>query len=220
MAYETIFFDLDGTLCDPGKGIERSVQYALGKLGIEEEDDKNLRQFVGPPLEHTFVELYGLNDGQIEQAVTHYRERFGTEGIGQYTVYKGVLALLERLNEREKYLAVVTSKPTVFAEKVLEHVGLTSLFRFIAGRGLGQNVVKAVTLEEAITRAGLEGGDLDSMVMVGDREHDIIAAQAQSRPTSSIGVLYGYGSEEEIVAARPTHIAKTVSDLAKLTVED
>lgn len=120
MKYELVLFDLDGTLCDPGPGITDSVAYALAKMGITEADHDKLRRFVGPPLLHSFKELYLMSDEESEEAVKIYREKFQKTGIHEYIVYPGIIKLLDNLQQKGTQMGVATSKIERFAKQILE----------------------------------------------------------------------------------------------------
>lgn len=211
--YNLILFDLDGTLTDPGEGIRNSVAYALAKYGIEVEDILTLNRFIGPPLAEGFQQFYGFSAEQAVQAVSFYREYYQDHGIFENHVYKGIPELLEQLRAKGKTLAVATSKPEVYARQILEHYGLGSYFDCVVGGNLDgtrckKHEVIAAILEQYPASAGYQA------VMVGDREHDIIGAKRMG--LDSIGVLYGYGSLEELRTAHATALATTVADIAVL----
>jgi phosphoglycolate phosphatase len=214
MKYQIIFFDMDGTLIDPKVGITKGVQYALEKFEIHEET-KNLLKFIGPPLNKSFQKYYGFNQEKAMQAVLYYREYFHPKGIQESTIYKGIIALLEKLQKKGFSLAVVSSKPTFTIEKVIKHHKLYSYFNKIFGSDMNlTNVDKPTLVKEALEYFA---EPKNTVVMIGDREHDIIGAQANN--IDSIGVLYGFGTEEEIQNAKPTYIAKTVKELEKLLMD-
>jgi len=208
----TILFDLDGTLTDPKEGITRSVQYALSRFGIEVADLDRLEPFIGPPLKHSFMDLYSLSEEQALQGIEWYREYFRDRGIFENRVYEGIPEMLDELSTRGFSLAVATSKPTLFAGQILDHFGLSRFFRYVAGSNMDlsrsdKGEVIAHALEELACSEG-------NALMVGDREHDIIGAKKNGIP--SVGVLYGYGGPEEIARADPTYTAPTVGGLSGL----
>lgn len=208
--YKIVLFDLDGTLTDPHVGITKSVQYALKKNGIEELDLKKLIHFIGPPLAKSFRECYGMNEFTANQAVQFYREYFGQTGIFENAVYAGVPEMLDTFKQKKLILAIATSKPTVFANQILQHFALSSYFDFVAGSNLdGTLVEKAEVISYAMRN--LPQVDISEIIMIGDRLHDIVGARANQ--IDSIAVGYGYGSEEELFAAEPTYFARTVNEL-------
>jgi len=211
-----ILFDLDGTLTDPGEGITNSVAYALSKYGIEVEDKTTLNVFIGPPLHESFQKYYGFSTLLSFDAVTKYREYYHDRGIFENRLYDGVADMLKSLKERGKTLIMATSKPTVFAERIAEHYGFREYLDVLVGSELdGKRVDKAEVIEEALRQAGCP--DRDKCIMVGDRMHDIVGAKKNSLP--SIGVLYGYGSYEELSEAGADIIVETVDELTKLLCE-
>lgn len=204
-----IFFDLDGTLTDPMLGITSSVQYALSKFGISVRYLKELIPFIGPPLKESFQRFYGFSDEQADEAVAYYREYFSPKGIYENEIYAGIPELLEDLTDAGFELAVATSKPGVYAERILKHFGIDEYFSLVVGSELdGTRVQKAEVIQHVLDVYGIAGKDA---VMVGDREHDIKGAAACG--VTSIGVLYGYGSRTELMEAGADHIVTTVKEL-------
>lgn len=208
-----ILFDLDGTLTDPMEGITKSVQYALRAFGIHVEDRTQLCRFIGPPLAESFRNFYGLDERQAEEAIVKYREYFTPTGIFENEVYEGVSEMLARLKADGKILILATSKPTRYAEMILEHFGLARYFSFVSGSNFdGTRVKKAEVIQFALEENGIE--DLEAAVMVGDREHDVIGAKSVGM--ECIGVLYGYGDEKEMEDAKADYVAETVDKLENL----
>ena len=208
--YHTILFDLDGTLSDSGPGITNSVASALQKWNIEEKDINVLRKFVGPPLDASFAKYYGFSKEKCVQAIQYYREYYLTKGIYENQVYDGMEELLKWLRDTGRRAIVATSKPEPSAIHVLEYFHMDSYFDIIAGATMdGSRVEKSDVIRYALDRAGIR--DLSGVVMVGDRENDIQGAKANG--LDSIGVLYGYGSREELEEAGAMQIAETVEDL-------
>ncbi len=213
--YEMVLFDLDGTLTDPCEGITNSVAYALNKFGIEVENKAELNKFIGPPLAESFCVFYGFTEEQAEQAVTFYREYFKPKGILENLVYDGIEPMLKALINGGKRLCVATSKPEPFAKQILEHFKLAQYFEYIAGSNLdGTRVKKNEVIEYALEQCGF--ADRAKAVMVGDREHDVLGAAKCS--LDSIGVLFGYGSREELESAGATYIAETVADIENIVL--
>ncbi|MCL3861116.1 HAD hydrolase-like protein [Actinotalea sp. K2] len=211
--YDVALFDIDGTLCDPGTGITSAAQHALARLGIDEQDPAALRRFVGPPLEHSFRDYYALDAEQVTAAVRHYRESYQRQGLDQYRAYDGVASLLRRLRDAGVAVSVVTAKIQPFAEQALLSTGLRGLVDLVSGRAPDEVVTKDVTLAAALARLAVPR---DRVVMIGDREHDVHAAQAND--IDCIGVLYGYGTRDELLAAGATHTARTPDDVEHLVL--
>ena len=212
-----ILFDLDGTLTDPGLGITNSVAHALAHFGIAVVDRTELYRFIGPPLIDSFMEYYGFTEEQAQEAVKVYREYFADRGWAENTVYEGIETLLAELTAAGKTLLVATSKPQVFAERILHHFGLARYFTHICGVALQapRGYSKADVIREALDRAGVT--DLNSAIMVGDRHHDIDGAKTVG--LDSIGVLYGYGDRAEHEIAGADAIAEGVDALRKLLLK-
>ena len=212
-----ILFDLDGTLTDPGMGITNSVMHALAHFGITVTDRDQLYRFIGPPLMDSFMEYYGFTEEQAKEAVKVYREYFADKGWAENTAYEGIGDLLSTLVAAGKTLLVATSKPQVFAERILTHFGLDKYFTHICGVALQapRGYSKADVIREALAKADVT--DLNTAVMVGDRHHDIDGAKAVG--VDSIGVLYGYGDREEHETAGADAIAESVDALGKLLLK-
>ena len=214
--YSIILFDLDGTLTDSKPGITKCVQYALAKLGINEPDTNRLTPFIGPPLLHSFKKYYQLNDEQAAAALGYYRERFADVGMFENEVYPGIPDLLNKLKNQGRRLVVATSKPTVFSIKILEHFGLIAYFDEVVGSNLdGSRIEKAEVIAFALS--GLADVNRESIIMVGDREHDILGAKANSLDVIAVG--YGYGTPEELRQAGPNRIVGTVDELAAVLLD-
>jgi phosphoglycolate phosphatase len=208
--YNWILFDLDGTLTDPGEGITNSVAYALKKYGIEVSDKSELYKFIGPPLKDSFMKYYGFSETQAEQAIAYYREYFRDTGIFENMVYEGIEHLLRQLHADDKKIVLATSKPEEFAVRILKHFNLSKYFAVVAGASMDSSRSKK---GDVIAYALSMCGDIDksTAIMIGDREHDIIGAKENG--LKSIGVLYGYGSEDELktcgadyIIEKPCHI--------------
>ncbi|MFM0589115.1 HAD family hydrolase [Streptococcus suis] len=210
--YQTILFDLDGTLTDSGQGILNSVAYALEKMGIEEPDTANLNRFIGPPLYESFSRFYQLSPEDTQSAVDAFRVYFKEKGMFENQLYPGIIPLLEELRTAGKTLVIATSKPEIFAKQILEHFGIAHYLDVIAGASLDSSrISKADVIGYAINQ--LEAFPKHA-VMIGDREHDIEGARMHQLP--AIGVLYGYGSKQEFEKAGATMIVETVQDLKKV----
>lgn len=203
--FETLLFDLDGTLTDPFEGITNSVVHALGKFGISVEDRRTLTKFIGPPLFDSFTHFYGMDEATARQAIAYYREYFETTGLFENAVYPDIPPVLEELRRRGKRLVVATSKPEKFAVQIMKHFSLDGYFSLIAGATLDDTrIKKADVIAYALAESGADGR---SSAMIGDREHDIFGAKANG--LYSVGVLYGFGSREELLRAGADAIAAT-----------
>lgn len=210
--YQYILFDLDGTLTDPGVGITNSVAYALKKFNINVKNKTELYKFVGPPLLDSFVKYYAFSEEHGKIAVEYYREYFKAKGIFENEVYDGIEDMLTLLKSKGKKVILATSKPESFAKNILKHFHLDKYFDFVAGATMDETRNK----KGDVIKYALEScriNDLSTVIMIGDREHDIIGAKECG--IDSIGVLFGYGSYDELHDAGATYIAETVKDILK-----
>lgn len=207
--YDIILFDLDGTLTDPGLGITNSVAYALKHYGIEKQDRESLYKFIGPPLSDSFMKYYGFSEEKAMEAIGVYREYFRDKGLYENEVYEGVRELLEKIKASGRKIVLATSKPEEFSVRILEYFELIKYFDIVAGASMDEKRNK----KGDVIRYAMEKGGFtaEGAVMIGDREHDIFGAKENGLP--SIGVLYGYGSEDELRQAGADYIAGTVEDI-------
>lgn len=210
--YKAILFDLDGTLTESGEGITKSVQYALEKLGKPVPPLEELRVFVGPPLMEQFMKYADLDEEGARLAVKYYRERYSTVGIFENRPYPGVEEMLAELREKGYSLAVASSKPERFVLQILEHFQLSDYFDEIVGSEMdGRRTSKSEVIEEALARLDLSE-HREQVVMVGDKEHDVLGARACKIPC--IAVSYGYGIKEELLEAKPLKIVDSAAQIA------
>ena len=214
MSWETILFDLDGTLTDPAEGITKAVEAALNHYGITVEDRSTLNKFIGPPLDESFPEFYGFDDEQVREATAVFREYFGRRGWAENIPYPGIDKLLADLKAAGKKLIVATSKPEEFAVRIMEHFDLARYMDVIAGAPMDnqEGAKKASVIRDALRRCGVE--DLSTAVMVGDRRHDV--AGGHQVGLKVIGVLYGYGDRPEHEAAGADYVVEDVPALRAL----
>ena len=208
--YNTILFDLDGTLTDPGIGITNSVAYALNKFGISVADKTELYKFIGPPLKDSFMKYYGFNQSNALLAVDYYREYFSEKGIFENKIYVGVQEVLSDIKNSGRKIALATSKSELFAKQILDYFNLTEYFDFIGGATMDSSrSTKGDVIKYTLQNIKIK--DLSTVVMVGDREQDIIGAKQAG--IDSIGVLFGYGDRKELKNAGAVYIAKTVKEI-------
>lgn len=211
--YNYLLFDLDGTITDSETGITRCVEYALNYFGIQVSDLHDLLPFIGPPLLDSFKEFYHFTDEQAVIATEKYRERYKDKGIYENELYPGIEELLAQARQNGKTVILATSKPEIFARRILDYFKLSDYFSFIAGSGLDgslhtkTDVINYILQSNNIT-------DLSRVVMIGDRKHDIIGAKNVG--IDSIGVLYGFGDYDELSEAGATHIIKDIAELRNL----
>ena len=211
--YKAIMFDLDGTLTESGEGITKSVQYALEKIGRPEPDLEKLKVFVGPPLLDQFMKYADTDEETARQAVAFYRERYGVTGIYENSVYPGIPELLEELRRKGYLLAVASSKPENYVNQVLDYFHLSGYFDVIVGSEMnGNRTRKAQVIEETLERLKLSG-HRNQVLMVGDKEHDVLGAREAG--VSCVAVSYGYGTMEELEAAEPLKIVSSAEELLR-----
>jgi len=212
-----ILIDLDGTITNPKIGITKSVQYALKHFNIQIEDLNSLCKHIGPPLREGFIEYYGFSEEEAEQAVKKYREYYEVTGIYENEEYEGIEELLRKLKVAGKTMIVATSKPEKFAKKVIEYFHLEEYFDDICGSNLDSSrAEKAEVIHYALEKNGIT--DLSQVVMVGDRKYDIMGAKIEG--IASVGVLYGFGSPEELIEAGADQIVATVENLYDVLMDE
>jgi haloacid dehalogenase superfamily, subfamily IA, variant 1 with third motif having Dx(3-4)D or Dx(3-4)E len=192
--------------------------HALGKYGIKVSDRSELYKFIGPPLVWSFQNYYGFTEKQAYEAIDYFHEYFTAGGMFENEVYPGIPQLLEQLRDKGYQLAIASSKPEIFVKRILRHFGLYDYFNFVGGadiEGEGNRFKK----EDVITYVlqHFPQADKNDILMIGDREHDIIGARHNG--LDSLGVAYGYGSEEEFQEAGATYIVRTVEDLGDALLE-
>lgn len=210
MKKKYLLFDLDGTLTDPEEGITKSVQYALHGFGIEVSDRSKLTPFIGPPLKDSFMEYYDFSWEQAGEGIKKYREYFSSRGWKENKVYPGIPEMLRELKEAGYRLMVATSKPEVFAVRILDYFELSQYFELIGGADLEETRVrKGDVIRYVLEQAKIE--DKESVLMVGDRKHDCIGAEEAG--VECAGVLYGYGSREEMEGVKSCYLASSVEEL-------
>ena len=208
-----VLLDLDGTLTDSAPGITRSLQHALREMGVASPGEDALRRYLGPPLRDSFRELLGTGDGgKVDEAIARYREYYATTGILENELFAGVPEALAALWRDGFRLFVATSKPTVYAQRILDHFGLSSRLGGVYGSELsGERADKAELLRHLLSREGLAPG---GTVMVGDREQDVRGARAAG--LAVIGVLWGYGTREELTEAGADALVASPDELVSL----
>lgn len=215
--YKTVLFDLDGTITDSEPGIIACVQHALRQFGIEVEDPKTLRPFIGPPLRDSFRDYFQMTPEEAEQATEYYRQRYAPIGKFECSVYPGIPELLRRLHETGRTVILATSKPEGFAREILEHFDLAQYFDLIGGATLdGSRDTK-----EAVLSYILDSGrvpDRQDAVMIGDTKFDMIGAAAFSLP--AVGVLYGFGSRQELEENGALFLAADAAELERYLFEE
>lgn len=211
--YTYLLMDLDGTVSDPVEGITRAVQQALAAVGIEVQDRRLLHPFIGPPLKASFQEFYHLNEEETMRAIVKYREYFSSRGIFENELYEGMREFLAAQQKAGKQIILATSKPEIYARRILDYFEITPYFAFIGGSSLDQQR----TEKDEVIRYILDTfpiTDLSEAIMIGDRRFDIEGAHRNGLP--AIGVLYGYGSREELEQAGADALAADLRELSEL----
>ncbi|MBQ5460407.1 MAG: HAD-IA family hydrolase [Bacteroidaceae bacterium] len=209
--WKCLFWDLDGTITDSGEGIMKSAQVTLAHYGIEVEDWRTLRPFVGPPLEDSFQMFYGFTYEQSIEAMEIYRQDYvGNDYVlSRNFPYPGIEECLGALQDAGFLQVIATSKPKRTAEQVLKHFGLLKYFDYVAGRDAHDVLhTKADVIRDAIQRLDIHPADI---LMIGDRKFDILGAQELG--IDSVGILWGYGDREEMERVNADYIIETISEL-------
>ena len=207
-----ILFDLDGTLTDPSLGITNSIMYALDKMGREIPPRESLYCFIGPPLLPAFRSFLGMTEEESHTALKFYREYFADRGIFENRPYDGIANVLSEIKSSGATLCLATSKPEEFAVKILEHFGLMQYFDIVCGASMDEKrSTKADIIRYAMDKIRADKSD---MIMVGDRHHDVEGAAECGLET--IGVLWGFGSREELEGAGAKYIVSTPAELSEL----
>lgn len=212
MKYKYVFFDLDGTLTDSVLGITNSVKYALNKMNLPMLPDETLRKFVGPPLSYSFAYFCNIDEEMAQKAVTTYREYFSKKGLFENEVYEGIVEMLRDLKKHGWKLVVATSKPEIYSVQIMKHFQLDSYFEYIAGSSMDETRnTKEKVIRYAMEQVGVKNPQ--DVLMVGDREHDVIGAKACD--IACLGVLWGYGSEEELRNAGAFEVINSPEQIKK-----
>lgn len=210
--YNTVLFDLDGTIINSEKGILNSVEYALNKYGATMPDRSTLNFFLGPPLEDSFMKLLNTTPEQAQILVKYYREYYPEKGIFEVELYDGIAQLLKKIKATGRKIVLATSKPEEFAARILKHLEIDGFFDVISGATFDNTRSdKPSVIAYALKCCGIT--DCSTAVMVGDRKYDCIGAE--NFGMDSIGVLYGFGDREELEGAGAKYIAETPKDIFK-----
>lgn len=211
--YDYVLFDLDGTISDSSEGITKGIQIALKAVGIEEERD-NLRKFIGPPLTYSFKEFYGFDEETTNIAIKKYREYYAVTGLYENVAYDGIEALLKKIKDSGRKIAVATSKPEAFSKNILEKFGLLKYFDYVAGATLPTDSGKKRGEKQEVVEYAIElfgNPDKSKVVLIGDTMFDAKGAKAVG--IDCIGVLYGFGSEKSLLESGAKYIAETIEDI-------
>ena len=216
--YNYALFDLDGTLTDPSLGITNSIMHALAKMGREIPSRESLYRFIGPPLVPAFQEFLGMTAEEAEQAVVFYREYFSVTGLFENTPYHGITEMLTALKERGVVLAVATSKPEKFAVRIIDHFGWSEHFTLVCGATMDSSrSKKGDVIAYTLKQLGIADADKSSILMIGDRHHDIDGANENG--LAAAGVLWGFGEETELKTAGADVLAHNPAELVRIITE-
>ena len=210
-SYDIILFDLDGTVIDSSPGVTDSIIYALKKFGIEIKDKTSLLKCIGPPLQYSFKNFFGFSDEDTALAIKYYREFYEIEGINRLSVYDGIPELLKNLKNAGKTIVLATSKPEKYAAQILKDNGLYDLFDFVAGAdpNINRNE-KTEVMEYALKSIN---ADPSKVLMIGDRKYDVIGSKDVG--CDCIGVLFGFGTKEELLNEGAIFTAETCDEVEK-----
>ena len=208
--YEYLLFDLDGTIVDASEGIYKSFEYALNHYGITVEDLNDLRVVIGPPLKDCFMGMYNFDEDKAIEAVAKYRERYSVTGLFECSIYDGIDVLLESLYNKGYKLVLATSKPEVYAKKILENKKLDKYFYYIAGAQIGGKICNKEDVLSYIIDT-LEIDDVSKCLMIGDTKYDL--AGAKEFNIDALGVLYGFGKHDELKCYPSIALANTVEEI-------
>lgn len=217
MKYTNILFDLDGTITDSEAGILNSIVYALNKMNISAPEKNSLRVFIGPPLKESFQKLFHLSEHEAEQAIKYYREYYEEIGMFENKIYTGIVEVLTSLQKAGCQLYIATSKPEIYAKKILTYFQLEKFFKGIYGASLdGIRSQKAAVIHYGLEQAKITPAN--GTIMIGDRSHDINGAR--ENVLESIGVLYGFGDYAELKKARATYIVENPKEIEQLLLKN
>lgn len=212
-----VFFDLDGTVTESAPGIVNSVVYAIKKLGYKMPSEEDLYKFVGPPLSESFIKYCGVDPSETWESIRTFREYFTERGMFENNVYPGIPELTAELKRSGTKVILATSKPQLFAERILTHFGIINNFDLVFGNTMDEKYKdKKLLFSDVFKSLGITGEERSGCVMVGDRSSDIEGAH--SAGIKAIGVLYGYGDREELEGAGADVIVETVAELKKALI--
>lgn len=213
MKYKYILFDLDGTLVDSREGITDAYQYAFAAMNKKVPSLEEVRPAIGLGLKNGFMHFFDQCEKQADEAIYHFQDRYKQRGILLNTVFPGVEQTLQRLIDNQASTSIATMKVQENAEKVIESLGMNHLFDFINGTEVTAKVSKKDVISNALKRLDVPEHEKHLVIMVGDTVHDITGAHDNG--IASIAVSYGYGSDEEMIAEKPTHICQSFEEVER-----
>ena len=208
--YKYLLWDLDGTIVNTFEGITKSFAYALSSFGINVSDLNELKCVIGPPLLDAFMNFYGFSEEDAHIGVAKYRERYNSTYVEESSLYPGIKETIQTLSLLGYRHVLATAKPQHFADGLLSHYGLTDEFHLVVGASLDKSRNNKIKVLEHILST-LDESDVSKMVMIGDREYDLLGAAHFG--IDGIGVLYGFGSHEELSSSPHIYLAKDAKDL-------
>ena len=215
MRYEAVIFDFDGTIADTAEGIFESVQYALRKMTLQNASPQTLRKFIGPPLDYSFRTYIGLSDNDAKTAVTYYREYYSQGGKFKLKFYPGIPKLLRNLRSAGVQTCLASAKPDLFIQQILTHFSAQDWFDHALGMPMAeQSADKSGVIQDVIDQCTVS--DQARLLMVGDTKFDIRGAKTLG--LKSIGVLYGYGSKEELLDEGADYLAHSATEIGNLLI--
>ncbi|MBQ7907144.1 MAG: HAD hydrolase-like protein [Clostridia bacterium] len=214
LRYKVALFDMDGTLVNTFEGVKNSLIYAFEKLGDPVQD--NLQRFIGPPLTQSFKEFCGYDEEKMNLAIEYYREYYAKQGIDECQLYDGIKELLRDLKNAGVKIYLATSKPDIFAHRLAHNFEISPYFDYFACASADEKTRTTKEQVMALAMEQLEGYDKKDIVMIGDRHFDINGAKAFG--ISSIGVTFGFGSEEELRETGATHIAHNTEEIKSIVL--
>lgn len=213
--YDVVAFDLDGTLTNPERGLVASFKYAFDKMKIPYGSPDELKRYIGPPLFEEWQRTLGISPEKSSEMLLVFREFYQTYGWWDNELYPGVPEMLAELRDRGKKIVLATSKPEIFAKKILDLFDISRYFDFVGGAASDKiRDKKHEVLSYSLNAIGCR--EMSECILVGDRKYD--AEGAASLGVDSLGVLYGHGTKAEITAANFTYVAENVADIARLLI--
>ena len=210
---DTIIFDLDGTLIDTSEGIINCADYAMEALNLTKDEPYQLELLIGPPLKKALMDSFKISEQEAVQAVQKYRERYREKGIYECRPYEGITDLIRKLKASGKQLGVATSKSEPFAKRMLKDFGLMDLFDVVVGESMDNSLTQKTHIIRAVMDQ-LRSARLDEIIMVGDREFDVLGAKACG--IACVGVEYGFAVPGELASAGADYIVGDMAELGEL----
>lgn len=214
MMYRYLFLDLDGTLTDSKEGILNSLRYAIEKMGVPVPDEETLLQFIGPPLQDSYIRYCGFTEEQAQEGIRLFRERYVPIGKFENTPAPGMREMMERLKARGYQMALASSKPEMMCRPICEKFGFSPLLTVITGSPPEVDWEKDDVIRETMRRMGLTEAQCPEILMVGDRKFDVLGAKACG--IGCVGVeFFGYAEPGELEQAGALAVVRTAEELER-----